>query len=402
MFLDLSAAYNYVNQHKLVIKVTDLVRKSGRQNFFGVIVGFCLRWLGLDGRRVVSFAEQSVRTVRGLPQGSPLSCAAFVCYFDFDLDDSLRASGIILIFADDSTVHVKAASWPAVDRIVDLIFQDFDQWCSQNDQVLNVQKSSVSYLKRKQPPLNTPFLVEPIAKSLGIYIDSSFNFNHHVDHICTWAKKRVCLLRLLRGKLKFSYKVLSQIVVCWRSKFHFGSFWILNLSATAFKKLCSAYAGLQKAAFGLVRTLSPEKTASFTGMWSLAHFLKYWFSLQHYQADLKDIDGIFQKFNQIQVEAQTGQTNVRRSKRSSTVASSSTTFAACIRRSSGFPEPVMAWFEKCKSPYKFLRDLQIPCNYKLRLKKKLGFRHEVYRIFDDDTIRISVKEMNEQHIKNHS
>ena len=125
--------------------------------------------------------------------------------------------------------------------------------------------------------------------------------------------------------------------------------------------------------------------------------------IQQFKTDLKGSEGVFQKFDKILKEMNTGPAApARRSTRSSTMASSAATFAASVQKNSGFPDPVSKWSEVCKSPYKFLEMLVLPCNFKLRLKKKLGFRHEVYRLFDDETIRKSVREMNEKHIEKHS
>ena len=401
VFLDLSSAYNLVPHKKLVIKVTQLIRNSGQISNFGVISGFIQKWLGFDGRRLVKFQDQNLRPVRGLPQGSPLSCSAFICFFDFELGSAFAdQSGFLWLFADDSTIKIRAASWAVLDGLVDLVFEEFACWCSQNDQILNIEKSNVIYINRKTPPSEVPFKIEQSARSLGIILDEGFTFKQHTDHIVTWSKRRAGLLRLLRGKFEFSYKVLMRIVVSWRSKFHFGTYWLFNLAESNFSKLESAYMNLFKAATGLSKLVPFGVVSNFLGTQSLSDFLEYWFSIRSHRGYLADKEDLFASYNQLQ--NRTVQSSSRYSLRSSTIESTKQTAFRQLKRDFGLPARVGEWFEKCKKNCKFLKTLEMGMNYKYKLKKKLKFRREIYRLFDGSVISNGVKMLNEKYFRLYS
>ena len=379
--LDQRSAYNLVNHQKLCIKLTKLIKQSGNRPFYSMIIGFTWRWLG-EGRRRVCFGKLTCRVFRGVPQGSPLSCTAYVCFFDFD-----TGRGIFLCFADDSSILVIGASWMLVDREVETILEEFNTWCVKNDQVLNLDKSKVLYFNRRVYPDNVACEIEKSAfKSLGIHIDTGFNFSKHVTKLEEWVKRRCNILRLLRNKLKFSTKSLIQVIKSWRIKLIFGSFWILNLAESNLNRLRSCFIRLTKAAFGFNKLVDPKAMLDAVGIPSLECYLDYWFSCKQFHNP--STTGIFCRADQ-ETKKSTLAASTSRPTRASTKASTT----ASIIKASKFTDSTFRWLNAYKDNLPFLGQLKDPTSYKRDLKRKM-FGLEICKVHDEKMIRKIVDDMN--------
>ena len=102
-------------------------------------------------------------------------------------------------------------------------------------------------------------------KSLGIWIDSRFGFNTHVDKIDTWVRRRTGLLIKMRTTLAINETALLTIAISWRAKLVFGTYWLPMLSEHQMQKLCAIWARLINAAVGFIKLVPFKKALDFFG-----------------------------------------------------------------------------------------------------------------------------------------
>lgn len=381
--LDQSSAYNLVCHAKLVIKLTRLVKMGGDRGRFSIILGYVSRWLG-GGRRTVKFGRQKCKVKRGVPQGSPLSCTCYVAFFDYECGNGSGES--FEVFADDSDIMVIKRSWSEVDSKVDENLAEFNAWCIDNAQQLNLSKSKVLYIGRKQPPSDVACTVETNAlKSLGIWIDSRFTFNKHVDELEKWTKIRCNILKMLRYRLKFSYKSLFTVVKCWRIKLLFGSSWLLNLADSNMKRISNCFTKLVKAAAGLTRLVSTETSLKTCGLPSFDRYLEYWFTIKQFESRHTD-SGIFNSARAFRDTVRPSSYN----RRESTAQKSELS----IQKQSAYPNQTFKWLKSFDEWRPFLENI-VDGEYKMALKKRM-FDTEITKKHNDKEIAEIIQKLNDE------
>ena len=384
--LDQSAAYNYCDHKRLIIKIFKLIKGSKNRDYYSIILGFMVRWLG-EGRRRVYFGSKFVVMLRGLPQGSPLSCTAFVVAFDYDLDIGWKG-----FFADDLSHLLMELDWLTIDNKVETIFTEFTNWCDSNGQKVNVQKSKVLYIRRKTLPTSTTFTVESNSiKTLGIVFDSQFSFNKHVESICTWANRRMGLLSILRNKLNFSFRVLLEMVKCWRVKFLFGSFWFFGLSDTLRKRLYSAFTRMVRWAVGFNKLVPENEVFKLLGFPSLKSYSNYWFILRQHWSRNND-NSIFNQAKTQKIQALQNTNQYSCSRRQTTT---DQTKISIMNKKTTFPTAIHDWIEIYDEKKSFIDGLKSKSEGSIKNNlKKLMFGKEITKIKDDKAIFEEIRELN--------
>ena len=387
--LDQSSAFNLVSHVKLCIKLFDLIKASGDVKFYSVCLGFSTRWLG-EGRRLTIFKRARCKVWRGVPQGSPLSCCLFVCYFDFcsNVEDIAE-----WYFADDSTFWISGCSWSSVETKIALLLQEFQLWCSDNDQVMNASKTQVLFIRRQRLcPGKFNYQIVPVLKSLGIWIDQSFCFAAHVKHISTWIRRRIGILKSLRARLKLSSGILLNIAKSWRSKLIFGTYWILQLSTHQLTQLTSNWPRLIKAALGLFRPVPFSTTLELTSLDSIEVYLVYWFAIRWFESRKFDKASIFTNAAIDRANILNNTTRERQLR----VSTQQNTLRSILNRST-YTQNIFSWLDKCKLWVDFLEENPTP-KYKELLKKKV-----LSRPLDKSTVMgKAVLELNEKYFVNRS
>ena len=269
---DQSQAYDRVSYSRLLIKLYRVVKRSknNRDGYFSVTLGYLCKWL--DNRQV-RFRGQIIILLRGLPQGSPLSCLAYVVYYDFE-----TKKATLYFFADDILLFFSDVSWDRVEKqIVDTILE-LETWCKENDALLNHGKSYIQFLHRLSTPLTNfkcPVTAKPV-RSLGIWWDRNFNFSFHVSKICAALKAKAAILSKLRNKLNFKLKNLTQIYKVYRATFLCGGVWVYLLSNFQFNRMVSAFNTFTRSLFGFNKFISNSLLYSVTGLPSLTVYFNYY------------------------------------------------------------------------------------------------------------------------------
>ena len=123
------------------------------------------------------------------------------------------------LFADDATLHDSASSTQTINKNLNADIVNVQNWCAENCMVINENKSkclligtSQGFAKVKHNlsvHVNDTTLENVESdKLLGVHIDTSLNFNKHVDTVCKSISSKLALLRRIKRYLPIEYRKL--------------------------------------------------------------------------------------------------------------------------------------------------------------------------------------------------
>lgn len=399
--LDLKSAYLFVKPIKLICKVYDLVRKSGNFRELAVVCGYALRWCAGLNRKVVSWFDSKTGGTRkvvmktGMSMGDSISAIYFCIYFDY----RTGIQGVrVLLFADDNHMLVIGKSWEIVDKNTQNLVTDFERWTEENGMEISTEKSNVMSLFRKKK-------IEKIAGiktvksccSLGVMIDSNWSYSGHVEYLEQYVKRRAGLIRALRLRLGFSYKALTSIVLCLRNRLTFGTFFLLELSFSLFRRLESAWARLVRAAFGALRLIPFRELFNFCGLAAWNDYAIYWFAKWQFKLRSLNLTSKVDRCHKWSVDTGSGgEGQVRYNFRSFTLMK---LFLSKKKEADKYEDWLKDFTGKVWEKFEFLEGLQARSGSKIdekfELKKRMKLTR-VHKILDNETIQTRIKEMNEK------
>ena len=142
----------------------------------------------------------------GVPQGSVLGPLMFLIYIN-DLNSVLKYSKHFL-YADDTVIFCSGDNQNAVENNLQQDLNSFGTWCKGNKLTINTKKSNVvtfgtrnriSKIRNLSLYVNNEKLLRvPFYKYLGVYLDTSLNFNKHIDNSRKIISHKLYLLSCIR------------------------------------------------------------------------------------------------------------------------------------------------------------------------------------------------------------
>ncbi|KAL8279736.1 hypothetical protein RQP46_007831 [Phenoliferia psychrophenolica] len=161
----------------------------------------------------------------GLPQGSPLSPILYL-FYKADLLAALRTPHSTPTgWVDDTAVIVYGPDPSEVSRHANLLMGRVETWCGGHDSDMDAAKSHVIPLPRPSvrsrtlppPPIflnSIPIPISEHAVLLGVTLDSTLSFHHHVSAAVAKASKAIGgITRLVTSTKGISAKFTRQLVV---------------------------------------------------------------------------------------------------------------------------------------------------------------------------------------------
>jgi hypothetical protein len=196
IYLDFAKAFDKV-PHKRLLK------KLEAYGIAGDVLGWIEDFLSNRKQRVVVGEDKSrwCDVTSGVPQGSVLGPALFICYVN-DMPDMVK--GMIKMFADDTKIAAPIET-EADREALQSDLDDLQKWTDDWQLQFNTKKCKVMHLghgnSRHQYTMAGNVLeVTECEKDLGVYVDPSLHFSQHCQKA---AKKANSMLGLIRRS--FSY-----------------------------------------------------------------------------------------------------------------------------------------------------------------------------------------------------
>ena len=235
VFLDFSKAFDTVNH-------TILLKKMERYGIRGVPLQFFASYL-TDRQQYVQMGNtvSSEQTMTcGIPQGSSLGPVLFLIYIN-DLPNCSNAL-TFRIFADDTNVFASARDLKILEKIVNSELKKVKIWCDVNRLSINFSKTNFMIIKSQkkkddQVNINIESADGTInvlqrkqkIKYLGVLLDETMSFNHHISYICTRIARNNGIISKLRHYLtllqmkqiyySLIYPYISYAILAWGSAY---------------------------------------------------------------------------------------------------------------------------------------------------------------------------------------
>ena len=145
----------------------------------------------------------------GVPQGSVLGPLLFLIFIN-DLQPALSNCKVKL-YADDSVLYHSGVNVRETAQLLQISLDEFGHWCKVNKLTISTKKSKlmafgsrskVKKAKNVKIYLNGDMLQKvPTFKYLGMVLDPTLNFKHHVSHVIRTVLHKMTLLAKVKKYL---------------------------------------------------------------------------------------------------------------------------------------------------------------------------------------------------------
>lgn len=211
IFTDFSKAFDRINHRILLLKLSML-------GFPSLFVNWLHSYLYGRSQRV-SFRgalSREIFNLSGVPQGSHLGPLLFIIFIN---DVSLVLSNArILCYADDAKIF-RVISSEHDSFILNSDLAAFFSWCKLNQLPLNIDKCTYMRFSRSKTLISFDYTIDgcPLqkldtVKDLGVWFNSHFSFNNHIDAIISKANSTLGFVK--RWSKEFNDPYVTRILYC--------------------------------------------------------------------------------------------------------------------------------------------------------------------------------------------
>lgn len=194
---DLSSAFDCVNHNLSLKKMFDQGFPIGFVKWFHSYLHNRCSVLKINSKLAKTFVQIS----KGVPQGSVLGPSVFSLYTRNFSAASPHAR--IVKYADDLSlvVPLRSVSSDYIQHTVGSEVSNASRWCSENDLLLNKNKTKCFIFSRH----STASLLDPNIEKvssmrlLGVHVNDKLTWDSHIDYLRVSCSRRLHILRRLRG-----------------------------------------------------------------------------------------------------------------------------------------------------------------------------------------------------------
>ena len=204
VFLDLTKAFDLVNQTLLIQKLSAYRLNTDATSFFTSYLKERTQYVYLNGKNSFEGVIE-----RGVPQGSILGPLLFSVFInDLPLHIS-KANVTCSLFADDGTLDASATDVNSINDALQTSLNEVSDWCAANHMIPNPIKTKCMLITTRQKhqlnpsPLSLHLSSQPVEqvrhkRVLGITIDDHLCWQVHIDNVCKTVAKSLFLLSQLK------------------------------------------------------------------------------------------------------------------------------------------------------------------------------------------------------------
>lgn len=211
IFTDFSKAFDRINHRILLLKLSML-------GFPSLFVQWLCSYLSGRSQRV-SFRgalSKEIFNLSGVPQGSHLGPLLFIIFIN---DVSLVLSNArILCYADDAKIF-RVVSSEYDCSLLNSDLSAFSSWCKLNQLPLNIDKCTYMHFTRSNTVISFNYTIDGCSlqkldsvKDLGVWFNSQFSFNIHIDTIISKANSTLGFVK--RWSKEFNDPYVTRILYC--------------------------------------------------------------------------------------------------------------------------------------------------------------------------------------------
>ena len=203
-FIDLKKAFDTVD-------LTILLKKLNQAGVRGVMLKWCKNYLSNRSQRTIAngITSSSLPVTCGVPQGSVLGPLFFLIFIN-DVDCAL-VNCKFKLYADDSVLYHSGPNAEFAATLLQDSLDKFGNWCRINKLTIITKKSKfmvfgtrskVKKAKNIKLKLSGDALQKvPTYKYLGMVLDPTLNFNHHISYVTRTILYKLTMLAKMKKYL---------------------------------------------------------------------------------------------------------------------------------------------------------------------------------------------------------